>query len=108
MPTSARTHMNRSEQWLLSIYEEDASPDASSDGEPITIALALRDESPACGTGGSGGSGGGDLGAGDKDVDDVRMGVVAVDVRTGKVVHDAFLDTAGQRRELDTRLRHLK
>lgn len=41
-------------------------------------------------------------------VDTVRAGVVAVDVRTGKVVYDAFVERAGQRRELDTRLRHLK
>jgi hypothetical protein len=37
----------------------------------------------------------------------VRMGVVAVNSRTGILVHDAF-DDGEQRMELDTRLRQLK
>lgn len=82
----------RSEQWLLSIYEEDASSGAS-EGEPLSISLALRD-------GGGGGA--------SEEVDTVRVGVVAVDVRTGKLVHDSFVERSGQRQELDTRLRHIR
>ena len=84
---------DRSEQWLLSIYEEDASPGAS-EGEPLSISLALNK------------SGDGDGVA--AEVETVRVGLVAVDVRTGKVVHDTFVEGSGQRQELDTRLRHLR
>lgn len=90
------------------MYEEDASPGASPSegGEPLAIALALRDNKKLSRKGGDDDSAGGtDV---DVDVDRVRVGVVAVDVRTGKVVHDAFVERSGQRRELDTRLRHLK
>lgn len=112
----------------MSVYEEDASPGASpkGGGEPLSIALALRDNatasrkntssrnsSPAGSSGGDGregeGSDSGKATGNDADaVDTVRAGVVAVDVRTGKVVYDAFVERAGQRRELETRLRHLK
>ena len=86
---------DRSEQWLLSLYEEDASPGAS-EGEPLSISLALN-------------KGGGDGGDGvAAEVETVRVGLVAVDVRTGKVVHDTFVEGSGQRQELDTRLRHLR
>lgn len=81
----------------MSIYEEDASPGAS-EGEPISISLALRD----------GDRKQGDSSAGVDEVDTVRVGLVAVDVRTGKVVHDTFVEGSGQRQELDTRLRHLR
>lgn len=82
----------------MSVYEEDASPGVS-DGEPISISLALRD-----------GSEGGRIGrsGGEDAADTVRVGLVAVDVRTGKVVHDTFVERLGQRQELDTRLRHLR
>lgn len=96
----AHARLRRSEQWLLSIYEEDASPGAS-EGEPISISLALRDAG-----GGGGENGGAGVGAGE--VDAVRVGLVAVDVRTGRVVHDTFVEGSGQRQELDTRLRHLR
>lgn len=85
--------MDRSEQWLMSMYEEDASPGASTEGEPLSISIALND-----------GSGGG----AEKQVERVRVGLIAVDVRTGKVVHDAFEEGSGQRQELHTRLRHLR
>lgn len=101
----------RSEQWLLSLYEEDASSDAKP-GEPVSIAFALRDG--ACqgarkrSRDGPGGSPGEDPGVDGPEADKVRIGVVAVDVRTGRVVHDTFVETSGQRRELDTRVRHLR
>lgn len=101
----------RSEQWLLSIYEENAAPDAA-EGESLSIALALRDNSSygdSVVRSGSGEDEGGRLAeSGGQEVDAVRVGVVAVDVRTGKLVHDAFAEGSGQRRELDTRLRHLR
>ncbi|CAM9414281.1 unnamed protein product, partial [Ectocarpus sp. 8 AP-2014] len=83
----------RSEQWLMSMYEEDASPGASTEGEPLSISIALND-------------GGG--GVAEKQAERVRVGLIAVDVRTGKVVHDAFEEGSGQRQELHTRLRHLR
>ncbi|CAM9141631.1 unnamed protein product, partial [Laminaria digitata] len=89
----------RSEQWLLSLYEEDASPGAS-EGEPLSISLALSKS--------EGDGGGGDVGGVAAEVERVRVGLVAVDVRTGKVVHDTFVEASGQRQELDTRLRHLR
>lgn len=47
-------------------------------------------------------------GGGEEEFPKVRVGIVAVDVRTGKVVHDTFVESSGQRQELDTRLRHLR
>lgn len=92
-----KPYLDRSEQWLMSIYEEDASPGAASEGEPLAISNALKD-----------GSGSGADGVSDKEVENVRVGVIAVDVRTGKVVHDTFEEGSGQRQELHTRLRHLR
>lgn len=80
----------------MSMYEEDASPGACSEGEPLSISIALND---------GGGGGGGGTG---KQVERVRVGLIAVDVRTGKVVHDTFEEGSGQRQELHTRLRHLR
>lgn len=81
----------------MSIYEEDASPGAASEGEPLSISTALKD-----------GSGSGADGVSEKEVEKVRVGLIAVDVRTGKVVHDTFEEDSGQRQELHTRLRHLR
>ncbi|CAM9530566.1 unnamed protein product, partial [Hapterophycus canaliculatus] len=83
----------RSEQWLMCLYEEDASPGTASEGEPLSISIALND-------------GSGDLP--EKEVERVRVGLIAVDVRTGKVVHDTFEEGSGQRQELHTRLTHLR
>lgn len=83
---------HRSEQWLMSLYEEDASPGAASGGEPLSISIAL------CGSDSSS----------QKEARTVRVGLVAVDVRTGKMVHDSFEESSGQRQELHTRLRHLR
>lgn len=77
----------------MSIYEEDASTGAGSGGEPLSISIALN---------------GGDNGGGEKEAEKVRVGLIAVDVRTGKVVHDTFEEGSGQRQELHTRLRHLR
>lgn len=77
----------------MSVYEEDASTGAASRGEPLSISIALS------------GSG---IGGGEKEAENVRVGLIAVDVRTGKVVHDTFEEGSGQRQELDTRLRHLR
>lgn len=76
----------------MSIYEEDASTGAASRGEPLSISIALN---------------GGD-GSGEKEAEKVRVGLIAVDVRTGKAVHDTFEEDSGQRQELHTRLRHLR
>lgn len=78
----------------MSIYEEDASTCAGSRSEPLSISIALN---------GSGNDGGGE-----KEAEKVRVGLIAVDVRTGKVVHDTFEEGSGQRQELHTRLRHLR
>lgn len=84
----------RPEQWLVSIYEEDASSPTASQGEPLSISLALSDaQGGSCGEG---------------EVKTVRIGIVAVDVRTGKVVHDTCVESSGQRQEFETRLRHLR
>ncbi|CAM9514714.1 unnamed protein product [Discosporangium mesarthrocarpum] len=83
----------RSEQWLLALYEEDANA-IPGEGEPLSISLAL------------GGKGEGHIQ--ETVIETVRLGIVAVDVRTGVVVYDSFEETKGQRRELDTRLRHLR
>lgn len=77
----------------MSIYEEDASTGAASRGEPLSISIALN------------GSGNGDA---EKEAEKVRVGLIAVDVRTGKVVHDTFEEGPGQRQELHTRLRHMR
>eukprot|EP00752_Nemacystus_decipiens_P013477 g11936.t1 len=84
----------RSEQWLMSIYEEDASTGAGSRGEPLSISIALKGDDSN--------------GGGDEEIEKVRVGLIAVDVRTGKVVHDTFEEGWGQRQELHTRLRHLR
>lgn len=81
----------------MSIYEEDASPGATSEGEPLAISNALKD-----------GSGSDADGLSDKEIEKVRVGLIAVDVRTGKVIHDTFEEGSGQRPELHTRLRHLR
>lgn len=77
----------------MSIYEEDASTAAGSRGEPLSISIALK---------------GSDNGGGEKEAEKVRVGLIAVDVRTGKVIHDTFEEGSGQRQELHTRLRHLR
>lgn len=81
----------------MSIYEEDASPGAVSEGEPLAISNALKDD-----------NGNGSDGVSDKEVEKVRVGLIAVDVRTGRVIHDTFEEGSGQRQELHTRLRHLR
>ncbi|CAM9167363.1 unnamed protein product, partial [Scytosiphon promiscuus] len=83
----------RAEQWLMCIYEEDSSPGAVSEGEPLSISIALNSSS-------------GD--APEREVEKVRVGLIAVDVRTGKVVYDAFEEGSGQRQKLHTRLTHLR
>lgn len=75
----------------MSIYEEAVSSPDAPHGEPLSISLALAG-----------------AGEGEDTVGMVRVGLIAVDVRTGKVVHDAFVEYSGQRQELDTRLRHLR
>lgn len=77
----------------MCIYEEDASPGSVSEGEPLSISIALN---------------GGSDDVPEKEVAKVRVGLVAVDVRTGKVVHDTFKEGSGQRQELHTRLTHLR
>lgn len=94
---------------MLSVYEEDTEGDG---GEPVSIALALHDEGRRngrhCSDQGEDDTSGSFQGDKEPKLDSVRVGVVAVDVRTGRVIHDTFLETLGQRRELDTRLRHLR
>ncbi len=75
----------------MSLYEEDASPGAASGGEPLSISIALYGSDSS-----------------QKEAETVRVGVVAVDVRTGTVVHDSFEESSGQRQELHTRLRHIR